>query len=80
MTHFRILSVKEASVSKQKQIISNYTKHKKIWLLLLCTYLLFAGAHAQNILNKKISISVTQKKTSRGIANDKPGRRFLFFI
>ena len=29
MTHFRILSVKEASVSKQKQIISNYTKHKK---------------------------------------------------
>lgn len=62
MTHFRILSEKEASVSKQKQIISNYTKQKKIWLLLLSACLLCAGVHAQNILNKKISISVTQKK------------------
>lgn len=62
MIHFGILSEEEVSVPKQKQIISSYTKHKKIWLLLLFTCLLYAGAHAQNILNKKISISVTQKK------------------
>ncbi len=62
MVHFRILSAEEVSVSKQKQIIPNYTKHKKIWLLLLFTCLLFTGVHAQNILNKKISINVSQKK------------------
>ncbi len=62
MIHFRILSAEKASVSKQKQIIFDYVKHEKIWLLLLFTCLLFAGVHAQNILNKKISINISQKK------------------
>jgi len=31
MIHFRFLSAEEIGVSKQKQIISNYTKNKKIW-------------------------------------------------
>ena len=62
MIHFRILSAEELSVFKQKQIFSNYIKHKKIWLLLLFIFLLSAGVHAQNILNKKISINVSQKK------------------
>ena len=60
--HFRFLSEEEACVSKQKQIFLNYFQHKKIWLLLLCTFLCIAGAHAQNILNKKISINVSQEK------------------
>jgi len=62
MIHFRFLSAEEIGVSKQKQIISNYTKHKKIWLLLLSIFLFIAGGNAQNILNKKISINVSQKK------------------
>jgi len=60
--HFRFLSEEEACVSKQKQIFLNYFQRKKVWLLLLCTFLFIAGAHGQNILNKKISINVSQKK------------------
>ena len=62
MIHFRFLSAEEPGVFKQKQIISNYTKHKKTRLFFLFTFLFVAGVHGQNILNKKISINVSQKK------------------
>jgi hypothetical protein len=60
--HFRFLSGEEACVSKRKQKFLNYFQRKKVWLLLVCTFLFTAVAHAQNILNKKISINVSQKK------------------
>ncbi len=66
MIHFRKLSAEKASVFKQKKI-HNKTQSKKIWLLFLFTSLLSAGAHAQNILNKKISINVSQKKLPQAI-------------
>jgi len=62
MVHFRNLSAEAVSVFNQKQIFPNYTKQKQRWLLLLFACLLCAGVHAQNILNKKISINVSQKK------------------
>ena len=62
MIHFRFLSAEEIGVPRQKQTFFNYTKRKKIWLLFLFTFSLIAGVHAQNILNKKISINVSQKR------------------
>lgn len=61
MIHFRKVNAEENFVLQQKQIFFNHTKRKKISLLLLFMFLLIGG-YAQNILNKKISISVSQKK------------------
>jgi len=62
MIRFRILREEEISVSKPKQMFFDSIDSKKICLLFSFTFLLFAGTHAQNILNKKISISISQKK------------------
>jgi hypothetical protein len=60
LSHF--LSAEEISVSRQRQIISVYIKPGKLLLLLSFTCLLSEGLHAQNILNKKINISVFRQK------------------